>query len=104
MVSLCRDCAIKLERGYVCSEACARRANVIEQAMDIQSANIKVKAFSSNIAASAFFLVIGALLVGEKAIFGTPASGAKVLIGIFLLFAGVSIFLNAIARKSNSGT
>jgi hypothetical protein len=103
-LALCDKCAIPSTKGYVCSRECQEHATTIDRLIELQKTNLEAGAFRKWFSVIAFLLVLGGLLVGEHALFGTPASTPKVLFGILSIFAGLSSAIYLIFVKARSGT
>ena len=100
---LCHECAIKLERGYVCSEQCKIYSEHIQRSME-QQINQPIKPGMAMFLWPAVGIVAGTLLVGEEVIFGTPTNQGKVLVGIVLLTAGIATAFYVLFLKKHNVT
>jgi hypothetical protein len=86
-------------KGFVCSEECLGRADAIDRNLD----NLAITQNSREMRRSFYFLaliaIVGALLIGEKPIFGSPSTPAKVIAGVCLCVFGLGYSLYLIYLK-----
>ncbi|MCL2075884.1 MAG: hypothetical protein FWH15_05510 [Betaproteobacteria bacterium] len=98
-VGLCDSCGIPVEKGFVCSDACRSRSEAINKMLDSQEASFR--GHFNWFFMPALLVVIGVLLVGERALFGTPVNTVKVIMGIVLLVVGFAYVFYVIYIKRN---
>jgi len=91
-------------RGLVCSDVCGKRAETIDRMIDLNRATLAARGQLRWFVLPALFVVIGSLLVGEEAIFGTSAGSVQVWIGILLLVSGLAAVIHVLYIRKQVGT
>jgi len=103
MVGLCENCVVEASQGFVCSDQCRDRADVLDRVMGIQAANLTARSHMAWFIVPALLIVIGALFLGESLLFGTPSSSIKIIVGTFLAVMGVAwVFYVVFVKKHGS--
>ena len=102
-LTLCRDCTVAASQGYVCSAACGVRSATIDKTLDLNAAALVGRGRLRRFYGAAFLIVLGAVLVGEHALFGTPSTAPKVFFGFVTLAVGLaSALYETFLRRINS--